>query len=413
MNHLFVLHENSPNLGVYDLKTRSQLGSFSTGYNSYRFDISTANLPYIQVNPLSGTIQGGKADTVTFIIYSEYLLHKIYKTNIVIRSNDIDNPFLKIPITINSQDIKPPEFNMAFFINPYLTNDLKVIVFAHEYLMEPPELSVGASDKLSLALHDSAYYIYMAKYKLTTSEDITFTVTGADSLGNVSTFQRTLRVTNVPLGKAILLSNLGGEISIKLASESFDQERFVIVWDEQQDEVVNKIYHVGPNFLPLKYSATIEIDYSKLNRSIDAPQHLSFYQKNINDQWEKIPSRLDKARKIMMAEIIQLGVFKVGYDESNFTEEFVSIPTEFRLHQNYPNPFNPNTTICYAIPTQQHVTLKVYNVLGREVAILVDKLQEPGNYKIIFSSENLVSGIYFYRLEAGKYNETRKMILMR
>ncbi len=91
------------------------------------------------------------------------------------------------------------------------------------------------------------------------------------------------------------------------------------------------------------------------------------------------------------------------------------------LEQNYPNPFNPSTTIKYSIPnvermratTAQLVTLKVYDILGREVATLVNKEQKAGNYEVKFNAEMLNSGIYFYQLRSGKYSVTKKMLLLK
>lgn len=93
------------------------------------------------------------------------------------------------------------------------------------------------------------------------------------------------------------------------------------------------------------------------------------------------------------------------------------IPTEFVLYQNYPNPFNPSTSIQYAISSTQFVTLKVYDLLGKEVATLVNEDQPAGSYEVEFnpaiSIKHLASGIYFYRLQAGDFVETKKMILLR
>jgi len=87
----------------------------------------------------------------------------------------------------------------------------------------------------------------------------------------------------------------------------------------------------------------------------------------------------------------------------------------FALHQNFPNPFNPSTTIRYSIPKTALVSLKVFDLLGREVAILVEGVQEPGDYSREFNAENLgrSSGVFFYRLSAGAYTETRTMVLLR
>ena len=88
-------------------------------------------------------------------------------------------------------------------------------------------------------------------------------------------------------------------------------------------------------------------------------------------------------------------------------------PTTFSLSQNYPNPFNPGTIISYKLPVSSHVTLKVYNVLGREIETLVDKDQSAGNLSVPFVGVNLASGVYFYRLQAGNFSETRKMLLLK
>jgi hypothetical protein len=93
----------------------------------------------------------------------------------------------------------------------------------------------------------------------------------------------------------------------------------------------------------------------------------------------------------------------------------VSIPTEFKLEQNYPNPFNPETTISYKVQAASRVSLKVYDLLGREVATLVDEYKQPGSYNCKWKMENgeLTSGIYFYSLKSGSYSQTKKLILMK
>ncbi len=97
-----------------------------------------------------------------------------------------------------------------------------------------------------------------------------------------------------------------------------------------------------------------------------------------------------------------------------------SIPNKITLSQNYPNPFNPTTTIEYSIPfvktlhaTSQHVQLKIYDILGKEVATLVNKKQTAGNYKITFDASRLTSGIYYYKITAGEFTQVRKMILVK
>ena len=104
---------------------------------------------------------------------------------------------------------------------------------------------------------------------------------------------------------------------------------------------------------------------------------------------------------------------------SNFTDIPTSIAnqptvvTEFKLSQNYPNPFNPSTKISWQSPVSGHQTLKVYDVLGNEVVTLVDEYKPAGIYNAQFTMHNLASGIYFYRLTAGSFVQTKKMILIK
>ncbi|MGD0339767.1 MAG: T9SS type A sorting domain-containing protein [Bacteroidota bacterium] len=90
-----------------------------------------------------------------------------------------------------------------------------------------------------------------------------------------------------------------------------------------------------------------------------------------------------------------------------------NIPAEYGLFQNYPNPFNPSTVISYQLPVTGFVALKVYDVLGREVETLVNERQNAGSHSVTFNANNLPSGVYFYRMQAGSYSETKKLILLR
>jgi len=90
-----------------------------------------------------------------------------------------------------------------------------------------------------------------------------------------------------------------------------------------------------------------------------------------------------------------------------------SVPTKFALHQNYPNPFNPVTVIRYELPNSATVKLQVFDVLGRVVATVVNERKEAGIYEVPFNASGLSSGTYFYRLQAGTFVETKKMMLVK
>ena len=98
---------------------------------------------------------------------------------------------------------------------------------------------------------------------------------------------------------------------------------------------------------------------------------------------------------------------------TGMTKNDENIPLEFALKQNYPNPFNPTTQISFALPKPENVTIKVYNTLGQRVATLINKRLKAGNHEVEFNPQNLSSGIYFYRIEAGEFQDVKKMILIR
>ncbi|MDR3626442.1 MAG: T9SS type A sorting domain-containing protein [Ignavibacteriaceae bacterium] len=107
----------------------------------------------------------------------------------------------------------------------------------------------------------------------------------------------------------------------------------------------------------------------------------------------------------------------VGAEDTNIVEYVNSaigkVPKTFTLSQNYPNPFNPSTTINYSLPDESRVTIKVYNVLGKEVETLINEEKNAGNYKVEFKNCNLPSGVYFYKMQAGNYLEIKKLMLLK
>jgi hypothetical protein len=108
---------------------------------------------------------------------------------------------------------------------------------------------------------------------------------------------------------------------------------------------------------------------------------------------------------------IAAGQFNIGVSSIDDSDNI--IPGEYSLEQNYPNPFNPVTMINFSIPNEDLVTLKIYNTIGEEIETLINEMKQAGNYNVSFNASSLPSGIYFYRLQAGDFLETKKMILLR
>jgi choice-of-anchor B domain-containing protein len=112
---------------------------------------------------------------------------------------------------------------------------------------------------------------------------------------------------------------------------------------------------------------------------------------------------------------ISTGLYVLDFlgDNTTSTNDIISQPIEFELEQNYPNPFNPSTNISFLIPETGLVTLKIFNIIGEEIAELLNEFKEAGNYEINFSAANLTSGIYIAKLTAGKNIKTIKMTLIK
>ncbi len=89
------------------------------------------------------------------------------------------------------------------------------------------------------------------------------------------------------------------------------------------------------------------------------------------------------------------------------------LPVRFELFQNYPNPFNPVTTISYALPQASRVRLNIFDIIGRRVAVLVDEDKAAGEYKLQFDASTLPSSVYFYRIAAGSFVQTKRMLLLK
>ena len=111
------------------------------------------------------------------------------------------------------------------------------------------------------------------------------------------------------------------------------------------------------------------------------------------------------------------GLKQIDYDGSfEYSKEVeidVTSPQKFSLEQNHPNPFNPTTTISYELPVKSVIRLKVYNTLGEEIATLVNEEKSAGRYEVEFDGSSLPSGVYIYRLTAGSYTASKKLVLLK
>ena len=159
------------------------------------------------------------------------------------------------------------------------------------------------------------------------------------------------------------------------------------------------------------YKLTLNFDYDYVGRTIVYRYFIQSKNSLIAEQ---------KNREYLLTSEPSQIIAAVYFDDFVSVEDEPNIPSQFRLEQNFPNPFNPTTTIKYTIPVETlratsntKVSIRVYDILGTEVATLVNKEQSPGNYAVKFNASNFTSGIYFYKISAGQFIETKKMTIIK
>lgn len=157
---------------------------------------------------------------------------------------------------------------------------------------------------------------------------------------------------------------------------------------------VTELEEVGAKFTKMAYYAG---DNGQL--------HIIFTEWGIGETYDDDPLFSDQTVWYVRGQGVELGSIGVG------VEEVSSLPGDFELRQNFPNPFNPTTEILFTLPNDDHAVLRVFDVLGRNVATLSDQLLSAGTHRVTFDASNLPSGVYMYRLESGSFSATKKMLL--
>jgi hypothetical protein len=108
------------------------------------------------------------------------------------------------------------------------------------------------------------------------------------------------------------------------------------------------------------------------------------------------------------------GISEKGYLTSIIVSvENSGMPIDFRLMQNYPNPFNPSTVISFSVAEVSDVKIEIFNLLGQKVALLIDEFKNQGTYNVSFNPSGLVAGVYIYRMKAGNFTASRKLVLLK
>jgi hypothetical protein len=120
------------------------------------------------------------------------------------------------------------------------------------------------------------------------------------------------------------------------------------------------------------------------------------------------------AEQGQIGELTAVQVLQISGSVTSVNNETgVKLPTSYELKQNYPNPFNPTTEIAFSLANKEEVSLVVYNLIGQQIAVLVNGSMNPGSHIVKFNAANMASGVYLYRLTAGNFVSIKKMILLK
>ena len=209
---------------------------------------------------------------------------------------------------------------------------------------------------------------------------------------------------------SLSMSTNGGDNWTQISSSLTQLDPFVNISSILLDEKVKGRIYVG-----MSHGGTIFTSNFSNGGLFLTEDNGKTWRKVFNSSVNLIRADNSVPRNIYIGTKFGIMKFLDTLTVTSIPEELLPPPSDFRLFQNYPNPFNPSTNISYQLPVNSFVTLKVYDVLGNEAAVLINEWKEAGSYSAQFttSGKQLASGMYFYTLTAGKFTDTKKFILLK
>ena len=226
-------------------------------------------------------------------------------------------------------------------------------------------------------------------------------VEGDYSGGDTVTYNSTTKILSDRKNEAVGFGLLSGELnSLNMFIWYSDYNNDTSYWDWMTNGVIDTFFVIDPTD-PLVDDPVMIPSFSSQTLAVgDSAVYFvsAGYGANQAEMLASMAQAEDKYTTLFAATSV---------NESEI------LPSAYSLSQNYPNPFNPSTKISFQIPQSENVTLKIYNVLGKEVATLINGKMAAGKHDVDFSAEGLSSGLYFYSLKAGSFQETKKMILIK
>ena len=311
--------------------------------------------------------------------------------------------------------------------NAVLTRYIDLYVTAVESLSAAPtahaSINNGTPEQISLVQNSpSSARIYRGSYQFSSNGSYVITATATDSLGQNLSTTRGFQAQLLKQGVTQEMQSSDGGVSITVPGGVLTEDLYFTIIPEgkpsERTQLLSQSYTMGPE---QNFNGALTVTFFFTDEMVRGRnERLLIVYRRTSEGWNPIPSWIDKQHHVVYARVPSLGTFALGYDEQHPSSE---VPLTYRLYQNYPNPFNPQTTIRFDVTTLGIATVKVYDLLGREVASLLDEEREPGQYEIVWNGRDntgnsVASGMYFYRLEVnvdGKvaYHAAQKMVIVK
>lgn len=313
------------------------------------------------------------------------------------------------------------QFTVSIFQNPALSQYIDFYLISKYDLVGNPTatIQIGSAPISSITMKPIEPRTFKGEYQFVTSGTATLKITATVSGGSSTTLTEYFGVKLLKAGMSASFQFDQANLSVAQNSLSRDCYFTIIpINDLATDNELNAIgpaYRIGPADYHFATPAILMLSYEDLAVGGWDESRLAIYQLK-DSTWHRLNCTIAPTTNTVSASIDRLGVFRLFYDPDLPPNPI--LPERFELLQNYPNPFNNRTTIAYRLPEEAYVKLKIFNLNGELVKVLFDGVQHAGDHHFFWDGTNyhgqeVASGLYVYAIEAGKYSEHRKMVLLK
>ena len=416
--------------------------ALQVAYNSdYTFSLKAVNISsglpeWLDFAPNTAVIESGESVEVTATVDASTLVNGVYESSLVFINNDLENPFVKVPVTIEATGGIPEvaiseealDFELVYIDYPEtleveFTNTGRAALGFESISVDNPAVEISFNEEMevpalssvvmSITYNPAEDDILDTSIVIETDDPenpvIEIALTGEGAGAPDLRLNRNQLVAEVPedgmVSQTMTFRNAGGsplsynvsfsETTPGSTGTSSSEAEEIRLGDEELDSTPSWILFVQSQGT-MEAGEIREITV-RFRGIVEPGEYTADMIINTND-----PSNPQRVVQLFMTVI-----------SSTSTDNDMDVPRDFALNQNYPNPFNPTTQIEYAVPEASHVTLEVFNVQGQRVATLVNGEQSAGYHMATFDAERLSSGVYLYRITAGSFTKTQKMMLVK